>query len=85
MEESFFKELKTVKAGNALYQNWLDYTLSLTKSDIREIVKNGMTYQADGLRSMIRELIAGQPVPKTLHRKLDLILVISRKKANELR
>jgi hypothetical protein len=83
--EPFFKELEIVKPGNVLYKNWLDYALSLTKDDIREIVENGMTYQADSLRSMIRELIAGQPVPKTLHKKLDLILVISRKSANSLR
>ena len=85
MQESFFEELKVIKAGNTLYQNWLDYALSLTKSDVREIIENGMTYQADSLRSMIRELIAGQPVPKTLHRKLDIILVVARRKANELR
>ena len=85
MEESFFEELKTVKAGNALYQNWLDYALSLTKSDIRDLIENGMTYQAASLRSMIRELIAGQPVPETLHRKLDIILVVARRKADQLR
>jgi hypothetical protein len=81
----FFEELELVKAGNTLYQGWLDYALSFTKSDIREIIENGLTYQADGLRSMIRELIAGQPVPKTLHRKLDIILVTARQKANRLR
>jgi hypothetical protein len=83
--ESFFNELEIVKAGNSLYQGWLDYALSLTKSDIREMVENGMTYQADSLRSMIRELIAGQPVSKSLHRKLDMILVVTRRKADRLR
>lgn len=83
--ESFFTELKLVKAGNTLYENWLEYALSLTKDDIREIVENGMIYQADSLRSMIREIIAGQPIPKTLQRKLDLIVVIARRTANSLR
>jgi hypothetical protein len=83
--ESFFEELELVKAGNTLYQHWLDYALSFTKEDIREIIENGMTYQADSLRSMIRELIAGQPVSKTLHRKLDIILVAARRQANQLR
>ena len=83
--ESFFDELETVKAGNALYRGWLDYALSLTKSDIREIIENGLTYQASSLRSMLRELVAGQPVPGTLHRKLDIILVAARRKANQLR
>jgi hypothetical protein len=83
--EPFFDELKLVKAGNTLYQEWQDYVLSFTKSDIREIIEKGLTYQADGLRSMIRELIAGQPVPKTLYRKLDIILVAARHKANRLR
>jgi len=83
--ESFFEELELVKAGNTLYQGWLNYALSLTKDDIREIIENGLTYQADSLRSMIREVIAGQPIPKTLHRKLDIILVSARRKANHLR
>jgi hypothetical protein len=83
--EPFFEELKLVKAGNTLYEHWLEYALSLTKDDIRDIVENGMTYQADALRSMVREIIAGQPIPETLQKKLDLILVISRRTANSLR
>jgi hypothetical protein len=83
--ESFFDELELIKAGNVLYQGWLDYVLSFTKSDIREIIENGLTYQANGLRSMIRELVAGQAIPETLHRKLDIILVATRRKADQLR
>jgi hypothetical protein len=83
--ESFFDELKLIKAGNVLYQGWLDYALSFTKSDIREIIENGLTYQANSLRSMIRELVAGQVIPETLHRKLDIILVATRRKADQLR
>ena len=83
--ERYFEELRLVKAGNTLYEHWLEYALSLTKDDIRAIVEGGMTYQADALRSMIREIIAGQPTSESLQRKLDLILVITRRTANSLR
>lgn len=83
--KSFFKELESVQAGNALYQSWMDYALSLTKKDIRNIIDNGLTYQASSLRSMIRELVAGQSSNEMLYRKLDIILIAARRKASELR
>ena len=83
--EPFFDELISVKAGNSLYESWLKYALSLTKADIKEIVESGMTYQADALRTMIREVIAGQRIPYTLGKKLDLIVIATRKAATSLR
>ena len=83
--EPYFDELIAVKAGNSLYESWLKYALSLTKEDIREIVDDGMSYQADALRSMVREIIAGQKIPFSLKKKLDLIVVAARKTASSLR
>ena len=83
--EPFFDELISVKAGNSLYESWLKYALSLTKEDIKEIIDDGMSYQADALRSMMREIIAGQKVPFSLSRKLDLIVVAAHKTASSLR
>lgn len=84
MGKPYLSELADVRAGNDLYAQWQKYALSLEKSDIQEIVRKGLTHQATALRSMVRELIGGIPAPK-LHKKLDLIVLATRRRAEEIR
>ena len=81
----FFSELTSIRPGNDLYSGWLDYTLSLTRSDIEEIVQNGLKHQALALRSMIRELIAGEPIPNSLIKKLERLVVATQQNADVIR
>jgi len=83
--EPFFSELTTIRPGNDLYAGWLDYTLSLTDADIQEIVNNGLKHQALALRGMIRELVAGEPVPNSLIKKLERLVVATQKNADAIR
>lgn len=82
---AYFKELDDLKISNALYRRWVDYLLTLKKQDILLIAENGLTHQADALNSMIREIIANQPVDKQLIRKLDLLIRTTNAFANKLR
>ena len=81
----FFHELASIKPGNNLYAGLLDYVLSLTKADIEEIVQNGLKHQALALRSMIRELIAGEPVSTSLMKKLERLVVATQQNADAIR
>ncbi len=85
MDKPFFHELANIKVSNRLYNGWLEYILSLTREDVLDIVDNGFTYQANALRSMVREVIAGQPIPGTLPKKLDTIVIAAQKAARSLR
>jgi len=85
MNRPFLLELKHVHPGNDLYAGWLKYALSLTRADILEITDKGLTYQAEAIRSMVREIIANQNIPTRLLKKLDLIVISSRKSAQALR
>lgn len=82
---AFFKEIETIKTSNALYQRWIDYVLSLEKSDILYIAENGLTHQAEAINSMIRELIADQPIDKKLISKLDLMIRTTNSYASKIR
>ena len=84
-DEPFFDELVSLRPGNDLYAGWLDYTLSLTRSDIEEIAQNGLKHQALALRAMIRELIAGEPIPNSLVKKLERLIVATRRNADAIR
>ena len=81
----FFSELTSIRPGNNLYAGWLDYVLSLTRLDIEEIVQNGLKHQALALRSMIRELIAGEPTPTSLIKKLEKLVVATQRNADRIR
>jgi len=81
----FFNELISLRPGNDLYAGWLDYALSLTHSDIEEIVQNGLKHQALALRAMVRELIAGETVPTTLVKKLERLIVATKQNADAIR
>lgn len=81
----FFDELMSLRPGNDLYTGWLDYVLSLTSTDIREIVQNGLKHQALALRAMVRELIAGQPIPTSLMKKLERLVVATQQNADAIR
>ncbi len=83
-QEPFFNELKQLQPSNALYHNWWKYALKLSKDDILNIVRNGLTYQADGIISMIKEFTAGQQIPKTLDKKLNLFKHVCRKNASKM-
>ena len=83
--DSYFNELENVNTGSELYSRWKSYILAMTKEDIKLIVENGLTYQANSLKSMIRELVAGQRVPETLLEKMDSIASATAKTANKLR
>ena len=81
----FFNELVSLRPGNDLYAGWLDYTLSLTNSDIQEIIQNGLKHQALALRAMVRELIAGEPIPTSLVKKLERLVVATQQNADTIR
>jgi len=81
----FFYELTSIRPGNDLYAGWLDYVLSLTRSDIEEIIQNGLKHQALALRAMIRELIAGEPVPTSLIKKLERLVIATQRSADSIR
>ena len=85
VEKPFFHELANLTPGNQLYDDWLSYILSYTKKDVQEIINHGLKYQAEALRSMARELIANQAVPKNLLQKLDLIVSSTIKQAQKKR
>ena len=82
--QPFLRELANIQTGNSLYTSWLDYALSLSREDVLEIVEGGLTYQAEALRSMVREIIANQPIPTRVIKKLDLIVLGARKNARAL-
>ena len=83
--EPFLHELETLKPSNALYHKWWSYALSLSRDDVLLIIENGLTYQANSLKSMVKELAAGQSVPPTLAKKLDLITSATAKTAYRLK
>jgi hypothetical protein len=85
MSRPFLHELAGLQPGNDLYAGWLEYVLSLTEDDIKGIVRRGLTYQAESLRSMVRELIAGGAAPPELFRKLDLVVLATRRHADNIR
>ena len=82
--QPFLRELANIQTGNSLYANWLNYALSLSRDDVLEIVEGGLTYQAEALRSMVREIIANQPIQTRVIKKLDLIVLGARKNARAL-
>lgn len=85
LEKTFFKELVNIRTNNELYNQWLQYLLNLSEDDIREIIDKGLTYQADALYSMIKELNAGQPKQVSLLRKISRIKKLTHTKADLLR
>lgn len=84
-ERPFLHELQLIKAGNALYKTWLEHALAFTVDDARGMIDDGLTYQANAFRSMVRELIAGQKVPTSLLKKLDVLVISCRRQADALR
>jgi len=85
MSKPYLYELSQLDPGNELYSNWMSYALSLTKGDILIIVKNGLTYQAESLRSMVREIIGGGAVRPSLIKKLDAIVLATKRHADTIR
>lgn len=85
MDKPFLHELSNLQPGNDLYAGWLQYLLSLDNEDIYGVIRGGLTYQAEALRSMARELIGGGVAPPTLLKKLDLIVLAARKHADNIR
>lgn len=83
-QETFFTELQHFEPSNTLYHKWWSYALKMTKADILDIVRNGLTYQADGLVSMIKEITSGQQIPGSLQKKLKLLQLLCRKNASEM-
>ncbi len=83
--EPIFSELVNVHTKNELYNRWLDYLKGLTKDDIAVIVENGLTYHADAIRGMVREVIAGQQVHNSLLKKIDFIYRKTHLQARRLR
>jgi hypothetical protein len=85
MGEAFFDELETIEVNNPLYMKWIEYAKQLTKDDLLFLIKNGMTHQANALKSMLKEATAGSLQDTTLLKKLDLITSETAKKANDVR
>lgn len=83
--ESFFDEIRQLQVSNPLYREWADYVVGLSRSDVLGIVRAGLTHQADALRSMLRELVAGAQVPKSLLHKMDVVADAARRRAAILR
>ena len=81
----FLHELENLQPGNDLYALWIEYALSFTKEDITDLIENGMTYQAEALRSMVREVIAGGISSPELNKKLDLIVIATKRQAGKVR
>lgn len=82
--EPFLNELENLEPSNALYHNWWKYALKLSRDDVLNIVRGGLTYQADALISMIKEMTAGQDLPGTLQKKLKLIKTLCRNNASKM-
>lgn len=59
--------------------------MGLSRDDILDIVHNGLTYQAEALRSMIKEIIAGGAAPPHLFQKLDQIVLRTKQYAESKR
>lgn len=84
-DEPYFSELEILEPSNSLHQAWLEYALSLTRDDVLYMVRHGLTHQAAALRKMIREVIAGVRVPRSLLVKLETVRAATERKASELR
>lgn len=84
MPKPFFHELVNVRTKSELYSRWVDYLLALTDDDIKEVMESGITHQADALRSMVREVIAGQPVHRSLLEKIDNLYKLTHAQSNVL-
>lgn len=85
MSSPYFNELAGVQPGNDLHAGWLSYALSLTQDDVHGLVRRGLTHQAESLRDMVREIVGGGAVPPSLYKKLDLIVLATRRHADTLR
>lgn len=84
-QKHFLHELLSMRPGNDLYAAWIKYAAELTDADVKNIVENGLTYQANAIRSMIKEIIAGGIVPPKLLSKLDALVAETEKNARNLR
>jgi hypothetical protein len=85
MDEPYFQELTNLSPSNKLYKAWIDYALTLSREDVLTIVRQGLTHQANGLRSMLREIIAGNKVSKRLLAKIEIVATATRKQTEKLR
>lgn len=83
-DKSYFYELAALTPKNELYTVWIKYALSYSRDDVLQIVRKGLTHQANGLRSMLREIIAGQRVPKSLLAKIEVISKATKRQADKL-
>lgn len=73
MSEPFFHEIVNIRTKSELYNRWKHYILSIDKSDLDEMINKGLTHQVDALKSMIKEIIAGQPIHRNLLKKLQVL------------
>ena len=85
MDRPYLHELAELQSRSDLYSRWIEHALDLTRDDILYIVRNGLTYQAEALRSMIKEIIAGGATSPKLFKKLDLIVLATRRYAEKIR
>lgn len=85
MNKPFFSELLNVNTKSELYNRWIEYLLNITEDDIKDIINQGLTYQADALYSMIKEISAGQPRQVRLIRKIVRIKELANDRANTIR
>ena len=81
----YLHELELLRTRNQLYNRWIDYALSLSRDDILEMIRRGQIYQVKALDSMIREIVAGRPVKRSLIKKLKIILSATGRSAAKLR
>lgn len=52
---------------------------------MQTIINNGLLYQARSIQSMIKEIVGGGAAPPKLLKKLDMLVMATEQKANQLR
>lgn len=85
MAKPYLAELVSLKPNNDLYARWVKYALTFDKSEIQFIIDNGLVYQANAIKSMISEIIAGGAAPDGLSEKLDKIVELTKLKSSQIR
>lgn len=83
-DKPYFYELTMLSPKNELYATWVKYALTYSRDDVLQLVRQGLTHQVNGLKSMLREIIAGQKVSKSLLAKIEIISRATKKQADKL-
>lgn len=85
MDKPYFSELSDIPVGNVLYKSWVDHLMGLSKDDMVDMAKAGLTYQVEAIEKMINEIVAGGTIPPSLKKKIKAIVNVTKSQASKMR